>query len=143
MKKLKPKARRRSREIALQALYQWLVGGEDRLDIETQYLNQNNQSAFDVEYFQHLFREIPLSVSVLDESFAPFLDRPIGEISAIELSILRIATFEFLKQPDVPYKVVINEAIELAKKFGADKSHKFINGVVDKAARQLREIETR
>lgn len=142
MKKINPKARRRSREIALQALYQWAIGGEDRLEIEAQYLNENNQAKFDVDYFQWLFREIPKDLSSLDHAFEPFLDRPLDEISTIELSILRIAMFEFLKQPDIPYKVVINESIELAKKFGADQSHKFINGVVDKAARQHRQAET-
>lgn len=139
--KISPKERHLSREFSLQALYQWQLGGENLADIEVQYLTQHADRKFDREYFKTLLHKIPEMISTLDEAIEPYLDRPLVEVTTIELVILRIAAFEFIHQADVPYKVVINEAIELAKRFGAEESHKFINGVVDKAARKLRYVE--
>jgi N utilization substance protein B len=96
----------------------------------------------DLEYFQALLHGVPACVDELDATFQPLLDRKLEELDPIEHTLLRMGTFELRERLDVPYKVVINEAVALAKKFGATDSHKYINGVLDKAARQLRKAET-
>ena len=133
--------RRKARHYGMQALYQWHMAGASLTDIEAEFRTDYDFSHVDLDYFQALLHGIPSVVDELDATFEPLLDRKLSELDPIERTLLRMGTFELRDRMDVPYKVVINEAVALAKKFGATDSHKYINGVLDKAARELREAE--
>lgn len=135
---MKPAARRRARECAVQALYSWQLSANDIRDIEVEFLAEQEVSDVDITYFRELLAGVALNYAELDEVVKPFMSRSLAEVGPVEKAILRLALFELSKRADVPYKVAINEAIELAKKFGAEDSHKFINGVLDKVAPTLR-----
>jgi N utilization substance protein B len=135
---VKPSPRRKARELAVQAVYSWQLSQNSVTDIESNFLTDNSARRFDIPYFQQLFRGVTASASTLDEAISPHVDRPIDDIDPVEKAILRVAVFELTDCQDVPYKVVINEAIELAKIFAADDSHKFVNGVLDKAVKLIR-----
>jgi len=135
---VKPTPRRKARELAVQAVYSWQLSQNSVTDIEVNFLSENSARRFDIPYFQQLLRGVTSSVSELDLAIAPHVDRPIDEIDHVEKSILRVAIYELSECQDVPYRVVINEAIELAKSFAADDSHKFVNGVLDKAVKLIR-----
>jgi N utilization substance protein B len=135
---MKPAARRKARKLALQAIYSWQVSGNSVADIEQQMLLENDITKIDVDYFKDLARGVAVNYKVLDDAVRPHLDRPFEEIDLIEKAILRLSCYELKFRQDVPYKVAINEGIELAKLFGADDSHKFVNGVLDKTQNQLR-----
>lgn len=137
-----PAARRKARRYALQALYQWQLAGTTLSDIEAQFLAANDMQKVDRTYFHDLLHGVPAEVTGLDEALRPFLDRRVEELSQVEKALLRIGAFELKERLDVPYRVVINESIELAKVFGADDSFKYVNGVLDKLARRLRAAET-
>jgi N utilization substance protein B len=139
--KFDPALRRKARHYALQALYQWQISRNALGDIETQFRTEFDFSKTDLEYFQALLHGVPQHVGELERTFEPLLDRAVKDLTPIELTLLRMATFELMHRIDVPFKVVINEAVSLAKKFGATDSHKYINGVMDKLAQQLRTIE--
>lgn len=136
---MKPAARRKARRLAIQAIYSWQLSENSISDIEAEFLTDNDTSKVDVDYFQDLIRGVATQASVLDGSLSPFTDRPFADLDQIERAILRVAAYELKFRVDVPYKVVMNEAIELAKAFGADDSHRFVNGVLDKAVDSLRE----
>lgn len=138
----KPKIahRKKARGLLVQALYQWQITDYPVNAIEAQY-RADNTGKVDWNYFHTLFTGITESADALDESFTPFLDREIDQLNPIELAILRMGAFELTRRIDIPYRVVINEAIELAKQFGATDSHKYVNGVLDKLARQCRQVE--
>lgn len=133
--------RRKARHYGMQALYQWHMADAALNDIEAEFRADYDFSHVDLDFFQALLHEIPASVDALDEALAPLLDRRLNELDPIEHTLLRMGMFELSQRMDVPYKVVINEQVALAKKFGATDSHKYINGVLDKAARQLRKVE--
>ncbi|MDN7127446.1 transcription antitermination factor NusB [Pseudidiomarina sp. 1APR75-33.1] len=135
---MKPAARRKARKLAVQAIYSWQLSENSMSDIEAQFLNDNDTNKVDVDYFLALVRGVAGQVKTLDEALSPFLDRPLAELDHVERAVLRLAAFELRERQDVPYKVAINEAIELAKSFGADESHRFVNGVLDKAIDSLR-----
>lgn len=135
---MKPAARRKARRLAIQAIYSWQLSENSISDIEAEFLTDNDVSKVDVEYFQDLIRGVAAQASSLDASLSPFTDRPFADLDQIERAILRVAGYELKFRVDVPYKVVMNEAIELAKAFGADDSHRFVNGVLDKAVDSLR-----
>lgn len=135
---MKPAARRRARECAVQALYSWQLSHNDIADIEVQFLAEQDTSDVDVAYFRELYAGAATNALELDKLMAPYLSRQLEELGHVERAVLRIALFELSKRQDVPYKVAINEAIELAKTFGAEESHKFINGVLDKVAPEIR-----
>ncbi|GAA6146404.1 MAG: transcription antitermination factor NusB [Thalassolituus sp.] len=141
--KSSPAARRKARRFALQALYQWQVSGSGLADIEAEFRTDNDMSKVDVEYFHDILYGVPKEKSQLDEKIQPFLDRRIDELTPVEMAILRLGAFEMCHRIDVPYKVVINEAIELAKTFGATDGHKYVNGVLDKLAQRERMVEIR
>lgn len=122
----------------MQALYQWQLAGAAVSDIEAQFLANQDFAKADREYFHDLLHGVPAQVKELDELLTPYLDRRVEELSQIEKAILRLGAFELKERLDVPYRVVINEGIELAKVFGADDSFKYVNGVLDKLARKLR-----
>ena len=133
--------RRKARHYGMQALYQWTMAGAPLTDIEAEFRSEYDFSHVDLEYFQALLHGIPSQVDELEAVFEPLLDRKLTELDPIERTLLRMGTYELRERLDMPYKVVINEAVALAKKFGATDSHKYINGVLDKAARELREAE--
>ena len=140
-KPFNPWARRRARRLVLQALYQWKVAGAEVAVIEKQFEEKTGHKKVDEGYFSELLRGVILNVETLDMLIEPLLDRKLTELDPVELSILRLAAFELSQRLDVPYKVVIDEAVELARSFGAEESHKYINGVVDKLANDLRALE--
>ncbi|WP_417666852.1 transcription antitermination factor NusB [Pseudidiomarina sp.] len=135
---MKPAARRKARKLAVQAIYSWQLTQNSMSDIEAQFLTDNDTSKIDVDYFLALVRGVAGQSNTLDASLEPFLDRPLKDLDQVERAVLRLAAFELRERLDVPYKVAINEAIELAKAFGADDSHRFVNGVLDKAIDSLR-----
>lgn len=136
-----PAARRKARRFTVQALYQWQMTGANIGEIETQFRTDNDMCKTDVAYFHELLHEIPKCVTELDNIFKPLLDRDLKDLDRVELAILRIGTYELSRRPDVPFKVAINEGIELAKHFGATESHKYVNGILDKVAQRLRVLE--
>ncbi|MCY0964771.1 transcription antitermination factor NusB [Parathalassolituus penaei] len=136
-------SRRKARHFAVQALYQWHMAGANLTQIEAEFRADNDMSQVDVEYFHDILHGVPKIVEQLDAKIAPLLDRRVDEITPVELAILHLGTYEMLHRIDVPYKVVINESVELAKVFGATDGHKFINGVLDKLAQRERAVEIR
>jgi len=133
--------RRKARHFGIQALYQWTLSGAALADIEAEFRVDNDFRHTDGEYFNALLRGVAMNVDALEAIFAPELDRSLDDLDPIERNLLRLGTFELRDRIDVPYKVVINEAVSLAKKFGATESHRYINGVLDKVARALRQVE--
>lgn len=138
---MKPSPRRKARELAVQAVYSWQISQNSISDIEVNFITENSKRRFDIEYFQQLLRGVTGNVTELDLAISPHVDRPIDDIDHVEKAILRVAVYELSDCLDVPYRVVINEAIELAKLFAADDSHKFVNGVLDKAVKLIRPQE--
>lgn len=134
-------SRRRSREFALQGLYQWQLAGTDPETIAQQLGDAEGFNKIDGEYFQLLLQGAVAGAMEMEQRIAPLLDRAYKSLSPVERGILLLAGFEFEKCPEVPYRVVINEAIELAKSFGGTDGHKYVNGVLDKMAAQLRAPE--
>jgi N utilization substance protein B len=133
--------RHKARRLATQALYTWQVAGQDLADIEAQYCTDLDMSKIDGEYFRELLHKVPAHVDELDEHFESLLDRGIEEVDSVERAILRLGCYELAYRLDVPYRVVINESVKLAKTFGADQSHKYINGILDGVAKKLRAAE--
>ena len=132
-------SRRRARRRALQALYQWHLNDQDVGEILEQFREEQDFSNVDTELFATLVRKVSVGQAELDEKITPFLDRPVDQLDVIEHVILSISTYELINSIEVPHQVVIDEAINLAKQFGAEQGHSFINGVLDKAARKLRD----
>lgn len=133
--------RRKARHYGLQALYQWTLSGASPSDIEAEFRVDNDFQHTDGEYFNALLRGVIADVEALELVFEPALDRGLDDLDPIERNLLRLGTFELRDRIDVPYKVVISEAVALAKKFGATDSHRYINGVLDKISRELRTVE--
>jgi transcription antitermination protein NusB len=136
-------ARSRARRRALQAIYAWQMSGSKMSAVIDQFRHEQDMEVADLEYFEDLLRGIEQHVAELDEALTPYIDREVGQIDPIERAALRIAAYELKFRPDVPYRVVINEAIEVTKRFGADHGHSYVNGVLDKLASQLRGSEKR
>jgi len=132
-------SRRRARRRALQALYQWHLTGQDVGEILAQFREVQDFSNVDTELFATLVRKVSAGQAGIDEKIEPFLDRPLKQLDVIEHVILSISTYELLNSIEVPHQVVIDEAVNLAKQFGAEQGHSFINGVLDKAAKQWRD----
>ena len=134
--------KQRSRARAVQAIYQWLVSGENIKKIEHQFLNQK-EGKISKAFFSNLIINIPKNITVLDETVQPSIDRDINELGPTEKAILYLGVYELRFQPEVPYKVVINEAVELAKLYGAEGSFKLVNSSLDKIALEFRSLEIR
>lgn len=132
--------KQRSRARVVQALYQWLVSGENIKQIEQQFLNQK-EGKISKAFFSNLLLNIPKNIAALEDFIHPTLDRDIGELGPTEKAILYLGVYELKFQPEVPYKVVINEAVELAKLYGAEGSFKLVNSSLDKIALELRVVE--
>ena len=134
-------SRHRARELAVQGIYQWRMSGGDHLEIEKTTRAEKSLGRFDIELFSQLLRGVVDHNQALVETISPHLERDINELSPIEFSILLLGAYELVHHPEVPYRVVINEAVELAKTFGGTDGHKFVNGVLDKLAAQARATE--
>lgn len=135
------RARSKARRAAVQALYQWQLGKQEVSDIEHQFLTEQDMKQLEIPYFQELLHQIPAHLEVLDEAISPWLDRPLKEVDPVERAILRIGAYELKFRVDVPYRVVINEAIEMAKVFGGEEGYKYVNGILDKLSKKLRKVE--
>lgn len=140
--KLSLAQRRKARRLIMQALYQWQLANTEPLEIEVQF-REENTGKIDWDYFKEVFIEIPKQVDQLDAHLSPLLDRALTALDPVERALLYLGTFELAYRIDVPYKVVINESVELAKVFGATDSHKYVNGVLDKLASILRPLEVK
>jgi N utilization substance protein B len=134
-------ARRRSRELALQGLYEWLIGGSEVAAIDAHMREQEGFGQCDSAHFDALLQGCVQESEALDAALSRHTDRKASELSPIEHAILMIGAFEMLRCMEVPYRVVINEAVELAKSFGGTDGHKYVNGVLDRAAADLRAAE--
>jgi transcription antitermination protein NusB len=133
--------RTRARRLAMQALYQWDLSGSNLSAIEVQFHEDEDFSKADKDYFHELLHEVPARLDEVEAVFAPYLDRPIKELDPVERAVLRMASYELLARIDIPYRVIINESVNLTKKFGAEQAYKYVNGVLDRAARSLRAVE--
>ena len=136
-----PAARSRSRRRALQALYAWQMSGQPISQVIAQFLNEQDMDIADLAYFEDLLRGVDANLEHIDTELRRFVDREIAQIDPIERGVLRLAAYELLFRIDVPYRVVLNEAIETTKRFGADQGHTYVNGVLDRAATQWRVAE--
>ena len=139
-RKLPLAQRRKARQLLLQALYQWALTDADPKEIGKEFHDRNNEK-IDWVFFDEVFQDIPKTVETLKGHLSPLLDRKLGALDPIEKSLLYLGAYELANRIDVPYRVVINECVELAKVFGATESHKYINGVLDKLALALRTAE--
>ena len=134
-------ARRKSREFALQGLYEWLLGGADAGVVDAHVREQDGFDKCDLAYFDLLLHGVIRESAAIDVHIAAHIDRKAELLSPVEHAALMIGTFELMRCIEVPYKVAINEAVELAKSFGGTDGHKYVNGVLDKAAAELRRSE--
>lgn len=139
----KSEKRRAARQLATQALYQLHMAKQSLNEIEAQFRVDNDFSEVDGAYFREILHGVPSKKDQIDAALAPCLDLTIEELDPVELAVLRLSTWELLERIDVPYRVVINEGIELAKVYGSTDGHKFVNGVLDKLAPRLREVEVK
>jgi len=136
-------ARSRARRRALQALYAWQIGGSAMKAVIEQFQHEQDMEVADLDYFEDLLHGVEKNLAAIDESLKPYVDREIEQIDPIERAALRMAAYELKYRPDVPYRVIINEAIEVTKRFGADHGHSYVNGVLDKLATHWRTAEKR
>jgi N utilization substance protein B len=136
-----PVARSRARRRALQAVYAWQMSGASARDVVAQFAHEQAKEQADLEYFEDLVHGVDKHCDELDHALAPFLDRDIEQVDPIERAALRIAAYELRQRRDVPYRVVLNEAIETVKRFGAEHGHTYVNGVLDHAAAEWRPVE--
>ena len=135
------RARSLARKFALQALYQWQMTGQDAAELCNQYSVDEGYTDCDAEYFRELVVSVTVGAPVLDEQLGELIDRPVAQLDPIEHALLLIGLHELRQRLDIPYRVVINEGVELAKRFGATDGHKFVNAVLDRAARTHRAAE--
>lgn len=138
-----PVLRTRARRRALQAVYAWQISGASARDIVTQFAHEQAREIADLAYFEDLVHGVETHLDSLDAALAPHLDRVIDDVDPIERAALRIAAYEFARRQDVPYRVVINEALESVKRFGSEHGHTYVNGVLDHLAAELRAVEMR
>ena len=134
-------AKSKARQCAVQALYQWQMTGQNLSTIEREFKEDQRLKNAQKSYFSDLLHSVPKNLDKIDASMSEFVDRDIEKVDPVERAILRIGVYELLKKPEIPYRVVINEGVELAKSFGADGSHRYINGVLDKVAQIQRKLE--
>ncbi|NNL99665.1 MAG: transcription antitermination factor NusB [Gammaproteobacteria bacterium] len=137
------RARVRARRAALQAIYQWQLAGQAPRDILAEFIADRELINVDMDYFKELTREIPANHDSIRELIEPLLDRPWDQLDPVERGALLIGTYELMHCPHIPFRVAINEAVELAKMFGAEDGFRFVNGILDKLAPNLRQVETR
>lgn len=134
--------RRRARRRALQAIYQWQMTGQEPAEILRQFMEIQDMKGVDVEHFERLLLGVGGKGEALDEALRPFLDRPVDQLEVMERVVLRIGAFELLHCPEQPYRVVLDECVDLAHRFGSEQGHAYVNAVLDKAVREWRTVET-
>ncbi len=134
-------ARTNARKAGVQALYQWQMTGQSLIEIERQFNEEDRLKDAQKSYFVEIFHGVPKNLTEIDAALGQYVDRPVDQIDPVERAILRIGAYELLNRLDMPFKVILNEAINLAKFFGADGSHKYVNGILDKLAQQRRSVE--
>ncbi|MED5525041.1 MAG: transcription antitermination factor NusB [Pseudomonadota bacterium] len=132
---MKPAFRRKARRLALQAIYQWQMTKDPIAEVEHQFLTEQDMNEVDVDYFRDLIVGVATHTDELDTILTRYVSRPLDDVDLVEKAALRLGLYELTRRKDVPYKVALNEAIELAKTFAAEDSHKFVNGVLDKFIR--------
>ena len=140
-KKSLAKARGKSRRLAMQAIYQWQMTGDSVAGIKQQFFEENNMSKLDSEFFSEVVSGVASSISELDPLLGKNMPRSVESVDPVERAILRLATYEFINRFDVPYRVVLNEAVSITKEFCAENSHTFVNAVLDKVAKEIRHVE--
>lgn len=134
-------SRTRARRLAMQALYQQQINPQDWRDIYKQFATSESAKGADLEYFKALLRDVCDAQDAIAERLDGILDRPLIQLDPVERAILQLGVFELAERPDVPYRVVINEAVDLARRYGATGGHRYVNGVLDKCATAMREPE--
>ena len=135
------RARSIARKLAMQALYQWQLTGQSAADINLQFLADEESAGADLEYFTELLKGAVAAQEKIKAAIAPFIDRPVEQLDPVETAILMIGMYELMDRIEVPFRVVINEGVDLCKRFGATDAHKYINAVLDRAAREIRRGE--
>lgn len=130
--------KQKARKLAMQSLYQWQMANADLAEIEAQFRSIKNMERVDLDYYQQILYGVPKNLKLIEDELVPFLDRDIDSLNPVELSILRIGAYEILKCLDLPYRVVLDEAISLAREFGAQDGHKYVNGVLHNLAKKIR-----
>ncbi|BBD79953.1 transcription antitermination factor NusB [Aerosticca soli] len=138
-----PALRSRARRRALQALYAWQLSGTPMRAVIEQFRHEQDMEVADLAYFEDLLEGVARHVDELDAALLPYVDREVAQIDPIERAVLRLAAYELKFRPDVPYRVILNEAIEVTKRFGAEHGHTYVNGVLDKLAAATRAVEKR
>ncbi len=134
-------AKTNARKCAVQALYQWQMTGESLRRIEMNFLEEEMLKGAQRNYFTEIFYGVPKQLNAIDDALAEFVDRPVEKIDPVERAVLRIGVYELMNRLDTPYRVIINEGVNLAKCFGADGSHKYVNGILDKVSQKQRALE--
>lgn len=137
------RTRAQARRAAVQALYQWQMTGQEAAEIERQFRADLKASKVDLEYFHDLLHGVAQHHEELDVLLAPLLDRPITQVDPVERAVLRIGVFELRDRLETPLRVILNEAVSLARLYGAEQGHRYVNGVLDRLARTLRAAEPR
>lgn len=135
------KARGKSRRFAMQAVYQWQMTGDSIAGIKQQFFDENNFSLIDSGFFSELVSGVASSISDLDPLLEKYMTRTMESVDPVERAIMRLATYEFVNRLDVPYRVVLNEAVNITKEYCSEKSHTFVNAVLDKVAQEIRQVE--
>ncbi len=140
-KRFDPWARRRARRLLAQALYQWQLSGADVAEVERQFVDDQGFGRIDAEFFHEVLHGVANEVDALDRLIAPLLDRTVAQLDHVERALLRLGAYELAHRAEVPWRVVIDECVALARTFGAEESHKYINAVLDALARAQRARE--
>ena len=135
------RARSLARKLAMQALYQWQLTQQTAAEIKPQYLESEDSAGVDEDHFVELVTQVIARHAEINGALAPFVDRPIEQLDPVEAAILMIGIYELQQRLDIPYRVVINEGVDLCKRFGATDAHKYVNAVLDRAAREIRAAE--
>lgn len=135
------RSRSGARRLLVQALYEWQIAGEPAEGVDLNFYRENQHGRTDMAYFETLFGDVLRECDRIDEALSAYVDRPLEDVDPVEKAVLRMGGCEMLLHPEVPYRVVINEAVEQAKVFAAEDSHKYVNGVLDKLAAKVRERE--
>jgi N utilization substance protein B len=135
------RARSLARKLAMQALYQWQMTQQSAAEIKQQYLESEDSAGVDEDHFVELVTQAIARNAEITGALKPFVDRPLEQLDPVEAAILMVGIYELQQRPDIPFRVVINEGVDLCKRFGATDAHKYINAVLDRAARELRAAE--
>lgn len=135
------KGKRKARKLMVQALYQQIMSGHEPYEIEAQFHAMKDMSKVDTEYFHKILHGVVEQLETIQSAFEPYLDRPLNSLNPVELAMLRLGTFELMFCPEIPYRVVLDEAVTLTKLFGSQDGHRYVNGVLNNLAKKIRAIE--